>query len=100
MGSRPTAGESVVRSGPERRLKCFCAAFLRDPICGHTFNSSQPLPDCNMNKFVFVPPLASHLLVGYKHEGAYFLAHEKQRVGDENLGHATWAGWAWLESRG
>jgi hypothetical protein len=65
-----------------------------------TFNSSQPLPDCNMNKLVFVPPLASHPLVGYKHEGAYFLAHDKQRVGDENLGHATWVGWAWLESRG
>jgi hypothetical protein len=35
-----------------------------------TFNSLQPLPDCNMNKLVFVPPLASHPLVGYKHEGA------------------------------
>src|SRR5437762_11580222 len=35
-----------------------------------------------MHKLVFVPPLASHPLVGYKHEGAYFLAHEKQRVGD------------------
>lgn len=35
-----------------------------------------------MSKFAFVPPLASRLLVGYKHEGAYFLAHEKQRVGE------------------
>ena len=72
------------------------------PSCVNLFavTTSQPLPDCNMNKFVFVPPLASHSLVGYKHEGAYFLAHDKQRVGDENLGHATWAGRAWLESRG
>ena len=35
-----------------------------------------------MSNLVFVPPLASHPLVGYKHEGAYFLAHEKQRVGE------------------
>jgi len=27
-----------------------------------------------MNKLVFVPPLDSHPLVGYKDEGAYFFA--------------------------
>ena len=59
---------------------------------GTAFDSSQPLPDCNMHRLAFVPPLASHSLVGYKHGGAYFLAHDKQRVGDENLGHATWIG--------
>ena len=70
-------------------LEPFAPPSSVTPFTVTTFNSSQPLPDCNMNKFSFVPPLASRLLVGYKHEGAYFLAHDKQRVGDENLGPAT-----------
>jgi two-component system, LuxR family, sensor kinase FixL len=35
-----------------------------------------------MNKLAFAPSLDSHLLVGYKDEGAYFFANEKQRVGE------------------
>jgi hypothetical protein len=61
---RATAGESVVRSGPERRLKCFCAAFLRDPFPITRVNSSQPLPDCNMNNLALFRLLLAISLCG------------------------------------
>jgi len=51
-----------------------------------------------MNKLAFVPSLDSHLLVGYKDEGAYFFAHEKQRVGEMKT-LATPVGLAGLGSR-
>jgi len=56
-----------------------------------TFNSSQPLPDCNMNKLAFVPPLDSYLLAGYKHEGGSLLLRpgESAHGREENFGHAT-----------
>ena len=38
-----------------------------------TFNSSQASPDCNVNELVSAPPLDSHLLAGYKHEGGSLL---------------------------